>query len=420
MENLRLLRIALRVFVLVAGLSSGWVTAQSFNTNLIFFLPINGNANDVSGNGLHGISTGTLVADRNGVPNSAYHFNGTGQCITMPFSPLIQPPLPLTVSFYANITTLGSIAFANNSTPALYTGVWLGFGADGKFHADYGDGGTTTSGTRKSKNSALSAGVGAWHHYVAVMRSATDMDLYIDCVNAGGVYSGGGGNLFYNANPAIMGIGAAASLSGGTFKMTGTIDEIGFWSRALSPAEVLQLCNNLIFDQTNFTLAGELNGNTASLKWESPDPMHCIGFDVERSLDGVQFAALGHLSAVDRNPIHTFEDSAPLSNHGFYRVKQTDDNGTISFSNIVELSNASSAESSVTAYPNPFEDQLRLLGLNSLTSTVSIWNSEGKLVYQGRPDETGQLRELPSLGRGVYFLSTVEGGHRQTVKVVRQ
>lgn len=44
----------------------------------------NGNANDLSGNGNNGIvNEATLTADRNGIANSAFQFNGTSSYISL-------------------------------------------------------------------------------------------------------------------------------------------------------------------------------------------------------------------------------------------------------------------------------------------------------------------------------------------------
>ena len=50
-----------------------------------------GNANDDSGNSLHGTVVGaTLTTDRYSNPNSAYRFNGTSDYITVPHNPLMN------------------------------------------------------------------------------------------------------------------------------------------------------------------------------------------------------------------------------------------------------------------------------------------------------------------------------------------
>jgi hypothetical protein len=63
--------------VLVAILTTT-ATAQNFITNgLIAYYPLNGDANDASGHGNNANSVqATLSADRFGVANAAYRFNG--------------------------------------------------------------------------------------------------------------------------------------------------------------------------------------------------------------------------------------------------------------------------------------------------------------------------------------------------------
>lgn len=51
------------------------------DAGLVAFYPFTGNVNDASGRGQHGVvaSGATLTADRHGVPNAAYEFNGAGE-----------------------------------------------------------------------------------------------------------------------------------------------------------------------------------------------------------------------------------------------------------------------------------------------------------------------------------------------------
>jgi hypothetical protein len=222
------------------------VQAQSLTTNLLFYLPVEGNAHDWSGNGHHGtIVNATLVPDRLGNPNSAFAFNAT-QGVLLSNAAALRPQLPMSVSFWAWFDILGNTAFANNFTDSMYTGMWMGIGVDGKVNLNFGDGGTTSPGFRRSKNSNATAGAGAWHHYVGVIRSTMDMDIYIDCVDAGGVYSGSGGSIFYNTNPGELGASAGAMYPNGVVYMTGKMDEIAFWDRALTPTDVLGICNGLL------------------------------------------------------------------------------------------------------------------------------------------------------------------------------
>lgn len=234
--------------LLLALMLTTSLNAQTLTNNLLYYLPIIGNADDVSGNGYHATSTGTLTTNRMGVANSAYEFNGSGQTIVLPNLPQLKPQLPMSVSFYAWFDVLVNTAFSNDLTPSAYTGMWIGTAGDGTIHLNYGDGGTTSPPFRRSKSSAVSVTTGTWHHYVGVIRDWNDMDIYIDCVDAGGAYSGSGGSLFYSNNPGQIGIAAAANQPGGVSYMAGKIDEIAFWDRALTPSDVLAICKGSLND----------------------------------------------------------------------------------------------------------------------------------------------------------------------------
>ena len=76
--------------------------AQIPKDGLVAHYPFNGNANDMSGNGNHGIIYGaTLTTDRCEKPNSAYYFDGKSY-IRVPYSPSLNSHTnELTVSFWA-------------------------------------------------------------------------------------------------------------------------------------------------------------------------------------------------------------------------------------------------------------------------------------------------------------------------------
>lgn len=84
------------------------ILVKNFNStagDLIAHYPFTGNANDVSGNQLHGQANGAiLTADQNGGLQRAYYFNGGNQNITVPNNPLLnfQDGITLSCWFKAN------------------------------------------------------------------------------------------------------------------------------------------------------------------------------------------------------------------------------------------------------------------------------------------------------------------------------
>ena len=71
---------------------------------LIGYWPFNGNANDESGNGNHGVvDKATLVSDKNNKPNSAYQFYKSGSKIAVPDAKILNNPF-VSISFWLKTT----------------------------------------------------------------------------------------------------------------------------------------------------------------------------------------------------------------------------------------------------------------------------------------------------------------------------
>ncbi len=97
-KNLNCILIALMVLFIITG-----SVFAGLNDGLVAYYPFNGNANDESGNGNHGDTTGhapTLATDRFGNENSAYSFDGIDDYIQVPNSPTIDSIDQITVSLW--------------------------------------------------------------------------------------------------------------------------------------------------------------------------------------------------------------------------------------------------------------------------------------------------------------------------------
>src|ERR1700757_4876630 len=78
-------------FILIFLFLAAYTAFSQGYSGLVGRWTFNGNANDVSGNGLNGIVHGaTLTTGINGLPNTAYYFNGTSDYITVPYDSLMN------------------------------------------------------------------------------------------------------------------------------------------------------------------------------------------------------------------------------------------------------------------------------------------------------------------------------------------
>lgn len=217
--------------------------AQSLNDSLIAHYTFDGNALDNSGNDNHGTLFGpALVADRFGNINSALQFNGTSDYIHYNSNSKFKPTtFPISVSMWvkSNDNSVIGTVFKNDVVVDIYTGIWLQIhSSTGKVEISYGDGGTTDVAHRKTKLGTTNVNDNQWHFIAVVIRSATDMDIWIDCQYDNGVYSGSGGNLTYSNNGGSSGY---YDVVAGTEYYGGVIDDIRFYHRELTQNDLSAL-----------------------------------------------------------------------------------------------------------------------------------------------------------------------------------
>jgi gliding motility-associated-like protein len=243
-------------YLLIICLLSTQVNAfcQTLNDSLIAHYPFDGNALDISGNANHGTLFGPqAVADRFGNSNAAYNFNGTSDYIHYFSNTKFKPetfPISLTMWVKSNDNSVIGPVFKNDVVVDSYTGIWLQINSTtGRVEISYGDGGTTSASHRRTKSGVINVNDNQWHFIAVVIRSALDMDIWVDCQYDSGTYSGTGSNVAYSNN---VGSSGYFDVVGPTHYYEGVIDDIRFYHRALSQADLQAL---YVFPQPYFNSA---------------------------------------------------------------------------------------------------------------------------------------------------------------------
>lgn len=119
---------------------------------------------------------------------------------------------------------------------------------------------------------------------------------------------------------------------------------------------------------------------TIRLDWRAEtDEMHDY-FEVERSSNGASFTSLGRVS--EPAPYRMI-DPAPRPGSNFYRIKQLDKDGTITYSSIVRVDYLPSILH-VSVYPNPVHDILRVRIESSAPDTYSVALTDlaGRVIHR--------------------------------------
>jgi len=246
-------------------------TAQNLLDGLIVHYPLNGNAQDIGVNGLHATVSGAVLGpDQDGNPNSAYYFNGVNNFINFPNDPLLKPQFPFTVAVMAMFETPpiieNSHVFTTDFQENNYHGAFMNL-LQGRIAISFGGGaGNTNPPSRRTKLGVTVLNAFQWYRMTFILRGALDMEIYIDCVNDGGDYSGTGPTqILYSNIPGCLGR-MDSDFSGPPHYFLGAISDFRMWDRELTEFEITYMCNEV--EICNTTITGEAvicNGSAAQL-----------------------------------------------------------------------------------------------------------------------------------------------------------
>lgn len=213
-----------------------WLPANG----LVAWYPFNGNANDESNNDHHLTVFGaSLTQDRNGVPSSAYAFNGSNNYMNGgsdgAFAITHDRTLSAWVRYGPSFNNDQGIVGYVGSSGALsgHAGYYLlrRLPENGAFAAyeDSAEWGNTHYGSALSD---MPYGPDEWHH-VVLWRSGTVTFLYVD----GSLQSSSYDLVPYFLNAEFL---VGWSGSHGQY-LHGEVDDIALWNRALTPDELQQV-----------------------------------------------------------------------------------------------------------------------------------------------------------------------------------
>ncbi|MBI1225329.1 MAG: T9SS type A sorting domain-containing protein [Bacteroidetes bacterium] len=169
----------------------------------------------------------------------------------------------------------------------------------------------------------------------------------------------------------------------------------------------------LPIELTNFDV--RLNQkNEVDIFWTTATEINNDYFIVERSLDGKFFKEIAIVDGAGNSSTeinYRALDAQPNFGINYYRLKQVDFNGTLTYSDIRAVNLVT--DERFTVFPNPMNDVLNI-GAAGLSGDgelgVEIHDELGRLVYEGsRPIEgTNQsftINEVSKLASGSYFLT---------------
>ncbi len=223
------------------------------------------------------------------------------------------------------------------------------------------------------------------------------------------------------ANKGGTNFNAGNTQSRGTFDATSTTS----FSRRIVTLGSIIVANPLPVSFLAFT--GRTENGVNILKWSTASEKNNDYFEVERSTDNTEsFEVIGTLGGNGTSQTvstYTFEDREALVGKNYYRLKQVDFDGSISYHpNLVLLTLESNDDLlDFDIFPNPTKDQvvnLKVFKNNNEPVQIRFYDMSGRMCLTQEGDVFNIQLPTTILSKGIYLIEVSQGFRRVTKRVV--
>ena len=165
------------------------------------------------------------------------------------------------------------------------------------------------------------------------------------------------------------------------------------------------------------SFSAQAKGTTALLNWETASERRFRGFEIERSLDGINYVPIGIVKATGSASKYVFKDN-DFRETSYYRLKMVDNDGSFDYSKIVSLFVESKYMVKIT--PSVSDDTVLIeTDFDDKTdATVGIYNQAGKLMVQKKITRLETI-SLDNLAQGLYFVRVDHGQDFWVKKIMK-
>jgi hypothetical protein len=206
--------------------------------------------------------------------------------------------------------------------------------------------------------------------------------------------------------------GAGGFIQGRMLSTTGAVNTNSSIIYTTSPCITSSLSVILLpIELVSFTAA--VKDASIELNWATTAEINNDYFNIERSDDGINFTSIDKINGA-RNSIQNLSystvDHTPLEGWSYYRLKQTDYNEKINYSDVVAVEFNTMNDFVFRVYPNPFSAETTFRTTENLkNATLTVYDSYGHIVKQIK-NISGQTITLhrDNVPSGVYFSRLVQ------------
>jgi hypothetical protein len=173
---------------------------------------------------------------------------------------------------------------------------------------------------------------------------------------------------------------------------------------------------------------GKRNNFDVLLNWATAMELNNKEFTIERSENGSSFYPVGTVAGAGNSSsviAYEFIDKQPLPGVSYYRLKQEDIDGTLSYSKILAV--YEKTQSGLTLFPNPAQSDVSLIVSQADVqgpASVRIYNVLGQEVLtvltSSEALQTGISLDLSSLPQGTYTVKLITPAQEWVEQLIKK
>lgn len=159
--------------------------------------------------------------------------------------------------------------------------------------------------------------------------------------------------------------------------------------------------------------AKSLQNQTVLITWQVASETNNDYFTVETTKSGLDWKEVQKVDGAGNSQSRTtysIVDQQPNSGVSYYRLRQTDFDGTFTYSKMKRVNLNATNNVDISIYPNPTEGVITVVGSEEEIKNISIYNARGQdvtqLVTKQFKSQTAVSVDLQKLASGMYFVKT--------------
>ncbi len=266
---------------------------------------------------------------------------------------------------------------------------------------------------------------GPMHIYLSTHRSSiystNTLDMIVSLYSSDGTTQLGSKEVFNGGGPAADSLNFA-SLPAGTY----FIKINNFSAGEFADYSLTNSVTSIVLPVTFINFDGILRNNQALLNWSTATEINNKGFEVEKSMDGQTFVAIGFVSGNGNSSLlhnYSYIDNKVLSGSNYYRLKQIDLDNNFNYSSIIRL-DFKNFDWAVFGNPLTSNSWMQLQLDRKANVAIQIISLDGKMI---QTINKGNISEgtysiplnLGNVSKGMYIIKLMVDNQVYSKKVIK-